>query len=124
MNFGELKIQVKQLSHRSDLDEVIPQFVASVSQRLGRRFGVMPAPLVADTDTNSLLTTHSLIYLYGCLREVGVFTENVDMVRGYETLYQGEVRELNINYRGLDWDACESPAMLSESEREATNEQL
>jgi len=111
MNYGQLKQAVKDWSHRSDLDAHHATFVSNVSQRLGRRFGQLPAPLVVDTDSNSLLTTHPNIYLYGCLREVGIYTHNVEAVQAYETLYQNEVNEMNINYRGLDWDACCSPKM-------------
>ena len=111
MNYGELKAAVAKWSHRSDLDAEMGTFIQNVSEDLGRRFGVMPAPLIADTDTNSLLTTHSKIYLYGCLREVGAYTHNVQAVQAYEALYEGQVSEMNINYRGLDWDACCSPVM-------------
>lgn len=122
MNYGEIKAQIDQWTHRSDLTAEVPQFIYNVSQRLGRRLGVMPSPLIADTDTNSILTTHPLLYLYGSLREVGIFTENVDMVQAYEMLYQAEVKELNINYRGLDWDACPSPAVMTSKEQEAIAE--
>jgi len=111
MNLGELKEQIVAFSHRNDLDHVIQQFIDNTSQRLGRRFGVMPAPLLASTDTNSLLTTHSSIYLYGSLREQGIYTHDVAAVDKYEQLYQTEIRELNINYQDWDWAAEAGPVM-------------
>jgi len=111
MNYGELKAQVEAWSQRSDLGPKMGEFVQNASQRLGRRFGVMPAPLVADSDTNSLLTTHSNLYLYATLREQAAYTHNVEAVQAYEMLYQTEVSDMNINYRGLDWDSCDSPVM-------------
>jgi len=112
MNLGELKAQISKYAHRNDFDsELLEGFVDGVSQRLGRRFGVMPAPLVADTDTNSLLTTHSLIYLYGALREQGIYSHDVDAVNKYEQLYQQEISEMNINYQDVDWAACIGPVI-------------
>lgn len=111
MNLRELEQAIRDWSHRSDLDPHISTFISNVSQRLGRRFGYMPSPLVVETDSNSLLTTHPNIYLYGCLREAGIFTHNAEAVRVYEGLYQEEVKQMNLNYRGLDWDACCPPVM-------------
>ena len=71
----------------------------------------MPSPLVSDTDSNSLLETHANIYLYGCLREQAIFTHNVEAVAAYEKLYQTEIKNMNVNYRGLDWDACCPPVV-------------
>jgi len=111
MNYGELKEQAAKYAHRTDLNDQMDVFVRLLSERLGRRFGVMPAPLIADTDTNSLLNTHSGVYLYGVLKEIAIFTHNIDAMDAHERDYQREVSELNINYRGLDWDACCSPVM-------------
>ena len=122
MNYGEIKAQIKEWSHRTDLDQKIPEFINNTSQRLGRRFGVMPYPLVLDTDTNSLLKVHSNLYLYGALREMMVFTENAPGAQAYEFLYQGEVKEMNINYRGLDWAACPGPVMRSAKQQACYNQ--
>ncbi len=111
MNYGELKKQIIDLSHRTDLEDEVPLFIQRCGERLGRRFGFMPTPLVADTDTNSILTTHSSLYLYGSLREVHVYTNYADGITAFETLFQLEVENMNINYKGLDWVACSPPVM-------------
>ena len=72
---------------------------------------MMPAPLNADTDTNSLLTTHASVYLYGCLREAHMYTHDVDGTEAFEAIFQREVSNLNINYQDTDWAACDPPVM-------------
>jgi len=111
MNYIELQEQIAQWSHRTDLAKVIPEFIDNVSQRLGRRFGVMPAPLVKDTDTNSVLTTHSQLYLLGGLREQAIYTHDAVAAQAYEALYQIEIGKMNITYADTDWAACDSPVM-------------
>lgn len=122
MNYGELKAQIESWSHRTDLEEKIPEFIQNAGQRIGRRFGVMPFPMVLDTDTNSVLDVHSDLYLYASLREMMIFTENAPAAQAYETLYQAEVKQMNINYRGLDWDACDGPVMRSANQQACYNE--
>ena len=111
MNYGEIKTQIAKFAQRTDLGNEIPQFVANAGERIGRRFGVMPAPLIADTDTNSVLTTHPTLYLYAGLREYAVFTHNVTAVQAYEQLFTIEADRMNITYQGPDWAACEPPVM-------------
>lgn len=111
MKKGDLKAQVIKWSHRTDLDDEMDEFIENVSQRLGRRFGVMPARLVADSDTNSLLTTHSRIYMLGCQVEVSIFTHDANAASVYESMFQEEISQMNINYQDLDWAACPPPQM-------------
>ena len=108
---GELKAEIKRYSHRSDLDSNLHDFINRTSERLGRRFGVMPGALVNENDTNSLLTHHPGLYIYGAMRELAIFTADLDATRHYEDLFQEQVRQMNINYHGADWDSCDPPVV-------------
>ena len=111
MNYGQLKQATAEWSHRSDLGDQMALFVSNVSQRLGERFGVMPAPLVDDTDTNSVLTTHPRLYLLGCQIEVSIYTHDAVAASAYEVILQEAISNMNVNYQDLDWAACPSPVI-------------
>ena len=111
MKYADLKTATAQWAHRTDLKDHMNLFVANVSQRLGERFGVMPAPLVDDNDTNSLLTTHPRLYLIGCQVEVSIYTHDSMAASAYEAVFQEALSQMNINYQDTDWAACCSPVM-------------
>lgn len=118
MNFGEIKAQIKDYSHRTDIDALIPDMVWTVTQRLLTRLGELNLQvLVADSDTNIILDKNSQIYLYGSLREVAIYAEDDRNVEKFEGLYQKEIAQLNINYDGEEWDNT-VPVILSETEQE------
>ena len=111
MILSELKTITTQWAHRTDLGPQLDLFVINVSQRLGERFGVMPAPLSVDTDTNSILTTHPRLYILGMQVEVSTFTHDVPAVTAYEALFQEAISNMNINYQDTDWAACPPPVI-------------
>ena len=111
MNYGELKTAIAQWAHRTDLGDQMSLFVDNVSQRLGERFGVLPAPLIIDTDTNSLLTVHPRLCLIGCQIEVSMYTQDSVAAGAYEAIFQEAISQMNINYQDLDWAACCPPVM-------------
>ena len=104
MNYLTLKQTITAYSHRSDLTAHLDQMVANVSDELDRRLGTTTGPLIADTDTNDMLTHNADIYLYGSLKQVGVFTHNVQAVQAYDVLYEQAISNLNINYAGDEWN--------------------
>lgn len=103
-NFSTLKQAVMEYSHRTDIENQLQGFANSVSQALDRRFGTDTPILVNDTDSNDYLAHNPDLYLYGCLREVGVYTHDQEMIAGADSLYQQCVRDMNINYSGTEWD--------------------
>ena len=109
MNYSEMQTLVKEYSHRNDLDDEIPGFIQRAAEQIGRRFGIMPAALVNPGDTNSTLDQHPQHNLYAALRELAIFTADLDATVHYEGLWAKECNEMNINYHGLDWDACDPP---------------
>jgi hypothetical protein len=111
MNYGEIKTAVKEYSHRNDLDAQIPEFIQRAAEQIGRRFGIMPSVLVNDADTNSTLDQHPQLYLYAALREMAIFTADLDATQHYDGLWNKECSEMNINYHGVDWDACNPPVI-------------
>lgn len=117
-NYGELKASIQKWLHRDDLEEEIPTFVSLAAERIGRRLGAMPPPLVADFDTNNMLTYHSGIYLYGSLREGAIHTHDSSAEQIYDRLFQNELADMNINYHGSDWDTCPPPVMAPYEEPE------
>jgi hypothetical protein len=105
MNYGEIKAQVADYAHRADLADVIPDMIQRVTDRLERRFGELNLQsLVVDSDTNYILENNPDIYLYGALREVGVYTHDINQVTGYDDLFTEAVDQMNINYNGAEWD--------------------
>jgi len=85
MNNLELKTWLAQISHRSDLSAVLPNFIADATALINLRFNLTLAPLVADTDTNSVLDLHPLLYQYAGARSLYEFTNN-----GENATYYGE----------------------------------
>lgn len=62
----------------------------------------LPA-LVADTDTNWLLTLHPDLYVNGVIRELGPWLVDPTVLQVYETLYQQGIAELKSSDIGKRW---------------------
>lgn len=89
MNYGQLKTRIASALHRSDLTARIPDFVGDATVRINNRLGLGLADLVADDDTNPVLTDSPLLYLYA------------GMQAGYEYLNNGD----NAQYYGRRFEA-------------------
>lgn len=90
MNYGELKNYVASTLHRADLVTAMPQFVRDAQDRIGRRFGIELAPLVADDDTDAVLTASPLLYQYATLREACAYLRDFEGVNSWGGLYDIE----------------------------------
>ena len=118
MNYGELKQQVANWYHRTDLDDQMQQFAQNITEDLQRRLGLELQVLIADEDTNTILDHNGSIYLDGCLREAAAYTHDGAGEQTYDARYQRGIRDLNINYRGSEWDT--TPPVMTPYEPEAT----
>lgn len=78
MNYGELRARIAKTLHRTDLDTVIPEFVADAQDAIGRRFGIVLAPLVDDADTDAVLTESPLLYIYFSMHAGCLFLRDAD----------------------------------------------
>jgi hypothetical protein len=54
-----------------------------------------PAPLVNDNDTNSLLTDHEAIYLYGALYALYTYTQDLELAQKSYDTFSDAVDKLN-----------------------------
>lgn len=110
MNYGELKAAVSEWAHRTDIADQLDLFAANVSEKLDERLGTTTGPLIADSDTNDILEHHGNIYLNGMLAEEAEYTHELSALQAYTGLFDRAVDNLNINYRGDEWDTT-PPAM-------------
>lgn len=55
--------------------------------------------LAADTDTNWALTNASDVYLFKTLTYAAIFMKDAEAATGYDSLYQGALRQLNDSER-------------------------
>lgn len=55
----------------------------------------VPTVLVADSDTNDLLTNEPLTYLYALMGSVTTFMEQTDMMQMWDAKYLAEVERIN-----------------------------
>jgi len=102
MNYLELTQQLTQVSHRSDLQSQMYNFVQSATEKLNRRLNLSLVPLVADTDTNEILTDWPLLYLYASLAALYQYIEEGDNMSTYLQLWDGEVNQQNITAPGTE----------------------
>jgi len=77
MNYQELQAQIAQRLRRSDLSSRIPMFVQDATERINRRLNLQLVNLSAPDDTNEILTSYPLLYIYAALQS------------GYEQLNDG-----------------------------------
>ena len=117
MNYGELKTHIAQWYHRTDLSGQMDTFSSNITQNLNKRFGLGLQVLVADTDTNIILDKNSAIYLKGCLAEAAEYTHDREGELGYRQEYERLISDLDINYRGSEWDT--TPPQMTPYEPEA-----
>lgn len=68
-----------------------------------------PAPLVADGDTNAVLTDEPELYLYGCLSEAAIWGQDPESAVGYIQVFDAEVGALNVQGQVL---AGDTPTMM------------
>ena len=54
-----------------------------------------PTAFSADGDTNTLLTNHAGLYLFGALAEAFAFVQDIEAASGYQTRFAGVVNSLN-----------------------------
>ena len=114
---GDIKNQIIQWSHRTDLTSLADQFIDNVTTRLNRRLGITLAPMVNANESNIIAEHNPDIYLYGALREMAIYTSDNTATQTYDGLYQQAVDRLNITYNGAEWDNS-TLAILNETEQE------
>lgn len=95
MNRGEIVNQVIQWSHRSDLAGAVDGFVDNVTRRLNNRLGT-ELTLTGNAAENDISIYYPMVYLYGALREMAIYTTDQPATATYEQLYNDEVSRLNI----------------------------
>ena len=110
MNYGEIQVQVQEWAHRTDLAGAVGPAINDVTKELNARFGLELGPLVADTDTNIILEYNSDLYKWGGLAQMAGYTHNLPAFREYTGKYEQRIKDMNINYRGTEWDT-DSPFM-------------
>ena len=104
MNRAEIQNQIVAFSHRSDLQSMVSQFVDNVTQRLNIRLGITLDPMSGNSGTNIIADNNPVIYLYGGLREMSIFTADRPSAEAYDTLFNIEVNNLNVKYNGAEWN--------------------
>ena len=116
MNRSELKNKVIQWSHRSDLSGQIDQFLDNTTYRLNNRLGA-DYELNGNNGENVISIYYPMIYIYGALREMSIYTTDDNGAATYEDIFQQEVSRLNITAEQGTFVA-DSPVIRSEQELE------
>jgi hypothetical protein len=116
MNFSELKTRVLQISHRGDLAAQVVNFAADATERISRRFNVTLTPLVADADTNEVLTSFPLLYIYATLQALFEYTNNGDNAGYYSSAWETECDRQNVLHPGtcLDPYSATNPLVITQ----------
>jgi hypothetical protein len=115
MNRTDVKEVILAWSHRSDLEDQVDAFIDNTSQRLRKRLG-MELPFTGQAATNTISNDYPEIYIYGGLREMGLYTHDAELVNLYGNMYDREVSQLNITAESTDF-VDDTPAVLSEYEQ-------
>ena len=122
MNRAEVRNQVVQWSHRSDLVGAVDGFIDNVTSRLNLRLK-MDLTLTGNAAENVISIYYPMVYLYGSLRELSIYTADQPATATYEQLYQDEVSRLKIT-SGNDEITEPSPFIMSEGEVDIAEELL
>lgn len=99
-NYGELKASVANYANRTDLDDVIPDFIAEAHVRLVEYAGQL-TPMVNDEDTNALMAYDPHCYLWGALHEAGVYLADDKMMSIYGAKFDAKLADLAMR-SGID----------------------
>lgn len=114
-NYTELKSSIASYLARSDLTNVIPDFIGLAEAKLKRRF--RDVTTLSDGNTsNWLLTNHPDVYLYGALLEAQPYLMDDARIATWAQIFERVVAEVRLpnvnanlaNYAGLqlaisDW---------------------
>ena len=115
MNRTDVKEAILAWSHRSDLEDQVDLFIDNTSQRLRKRLG-MDLPFTSQAATNVISIDYPEVYIYGGLREMGLFTHDIELTNMYGAMYEQEVSLLNIKAESTDF-TDDTPAVMSEYEK-------
>lgn len=97
MNYGELKARLAADLHRSDLTVHLPFFVDQARERLERRFGIELAELLADVDTDEVLTHNPSLYRLAALGEAYRFLNDGENADTFDRLWNVECNRVNVS---------------------------
>jgi hypothetical protein len=91
-----LQAEVLGISHRPDLAAQVDNFAAHATERINRRLGLSLVSPVDPGDTNDILTSWPLLYIYATLAALYEFTNEGDNVRHYNERFMLEIDGQNI----------------------------
>ena len=104
MTYDELIARMAAIAHRTDLTSQMQNFVNDANEKINRRFGlalVSPSP---SAQTNDVLTSYPLLYLYGAMNSLYNYLDNQDNSRYYEMKLNQEFDEQNVTSPGTVTD--------------------
>lgn len=102
MTYLELITQLAQIAHRGDLSAQMYNFVQAATEQINRRLTLELVPLVADADTNDILTKWPLLYQYAGMAALYEFTNDGDNVTFYLQRFWDECDSQNITAPGTE----------------------
>ena len=97
MIYSELKTMLASLSHRSDLSARMGMYSGNATECINRRFGLALAPLVADGDTNPVLTECLFLYIFAAMQALNEDLNNGENAIYYSNRFNQEADNQNIN---------------------------
>lgn len=102
MTYLELQKKIIDKAHRKDMATRAPEFIEDARVRLNYRLGLELVPLVADDDTNQILTDNWLLYFYPAMKGLYEFIEEFETASYYEQKYRDEADNYYITRPGQD----------------------
>lgn len=95
--YGALKADVADFLCRRDLTATIPSFIRPVHRKVQDYVGPL-SDLVNSTDTNSVLTNESDVYLWGALAEAGAYLKDPQLTAVYGAKFAQRLAEIALLY--------------------------
>lgn len=92
-NYGQLKTSVAKYSNRTNIDDVVPDFILAAHLRLVEVVGALTA-MSEDTDTNAFFDYDPNTYLWGALAEAGLYLKDEELMSYYGAKFQTRLDDL------------------------------
>ena len=93
--YSKLQDAVAQYAQRTDLTDIIPDFIATAHRQIVAYYGPL-AVLSLPSDTNDMLVMDPQIYLWGALAEAGAYLRDSDLVGAYQEKFMDRLQHYGL----------------------------
>lgn len=121
MNNGEIKQRIREMSHRTDIEDRLQEFINTAMRRINNRAGYELGDMFEDTDSNAISANFPELIIYGAMRELSVEYKNFEEAVSFDDLFDKEISRLDVHSNDDAWvtNQTELTYIRSEAETEA-----